>query len=207
MFILFTTPLSANGRKVLMVSHHLDLRPEIKIVNVYRGEGRNPEYLAINPMGKVPSLVDGEMVLWESNAILLYMSETHADCRLWGREARRRADVARWLFWESSHWQPALISILTGFVRQQLFPEPAQAPVQVDWADPTFVAQAQLLEGQLAGRPYLLGDELTLADFSISAMMMYVRPAGFPFASFPNLSAWLDRMEALPAWQAAAAMR
>ena len=206
MFILFATPLSANGRKVLMVSHHLELRPEIKIVNVYRGEGRTPQYLAINPMGKVPSLIDGGMVLWESNAILIYLSEAHADCRLWDREPARRADIARWLFWESSHWQPALISILTGFVRQQLFPD-GQAPVQVDWSDPTFVAQAMLLEGQLAGRPYILGDELTLADFSVSAMMMYVRAAGFPFASFPQIAAWFERMERLPAWQAAAEAR
>ena len=206
MFILFTTPLSANGRKVLMVSHHLDLRPEIKIVNVYRGEGRTPQYLAINPMGKVPSLIDGGMVLWESNAILMYLAEAHGDCRLWDRQPARRADIARWLFWESSHWQPALISILSGFVRQQLFPE-EQAPARVDWSDPTFVAQAMLLEGQLAGRPYILGEELTLADFSVSAMMMYVRAAGFPFASFPHIADWFERMEGLPAWQAAAEAR
>ncbi len=203
MLILYTTPLSANGRKVLMVSQHLELRPEIRIVNVYQGEGRRPEYLAIHPMGKIPSLVDEGMVLWESNAILMYLAEAYGDCRLWARLPRPRADIARWLFWEASQWQPVLIAILTDFVKQQLFPGDPHPPVQVNWADPSFMVQARLLDGQLVGCPYILGDELTLADFSVAAMMMYARPAGFPFDIYPNISAWLKRIESLPAWQAA----
>ncbi len=72
-------------------------------MNVYRGEGRAPEFLAKNPWGKVPTLVDGDFVLWESNAILLYASEAHGEDRLWSREPRERADISRWVFWESAH--------------------------------------------------------------------------------------------------------
>lgn len=204
MLKLYTTPLSANGRKVLMVSHHLGLSPEIHLVNVYRGQGRTPEYLAINPSGKIPSLVDSGLALWESNAILIYLAEAYGDCRLWATTPLARADIARWLFWESSQWQPALIAVLRDFVRQQLFPSPGEAPTRVNWADATFLSQAGLLNGQLAGRPFLLGDELTLADFSVGAMMMYVRPAAFPFDAYPHIGEWLERIEALPAWQAAA---
>ena len=89
MFTLYTTPLSANGRKVLAVSHHLGLTPEIRLVNVYRGEGRSAKYLAINPSGKIPTLVDGEFTLYESNAILQYLSEAHGEYRLWSREPRQ----------------------------------------------------------------------------------------------------------------------
>ena len=112
MFTLYTTPLSANGRKVMAASHHLKLQPEVKLINVYKGEGRTPEYLAVNPWGKIPTLVDGELTLWESNAILQYLSEAYGDYKLWSQDPKRRADISRWLFWESAHWQPAFQSLL-----------------------------------------------------------------------------------------------
>jgi glutathione S-transferase len=102
MLTLYSTALSANGRKVLAVSRHLELDIEVRLVNVYRGEGRDAGYLAINPTGKIPTLVDGDLTLYESNAILLYLSEAHAGCRLWSRDPKLRARMARWLFWESA---------------------------------------------------------------------------------------------------------
>ena len=90
MFTLHTTPLSANGRKPLALSHQLGLAPEIRLVNVYRGEGRTPGFLAINPLGKIPVLVEGDLTLAESNAILVYIAEAHGGFRLWSREPRTR---------------------------------------------------------------------------------------------------------------------
>jgi glutathione S-transferase len=95
---IYATPLSANGRKVLAVSREFGLQPENHLVNVYRGEGRKPEYLAINPSGKIPTLIEGEFILFESNAILLYLAEAHGGCRWslnpgaqpWTRCGRRR---------------------------------------------------------------------------------------------------------------------
>lgn len=205
MFRLYTTPLSANGRKVLAVCHHLGIAPEVKLTNVYRGEGRTPEFLAINPSGKIPALVDGDLTLWESNAILQYLSEAHGAYRLWSRDPKRRADIARWLFWESSQWQPALVPVLTGFVSERLFPERAgSTPAVVRWDDAPFQAVAKLLDAHLRGRSFLVGEDLTLADFSVAAMMMYVRPAGFPFDAFPGIGAWYARIEGLEAWRATA---
>jgi glutathione S-transferase len=206
MFTLYTTPLSANGRKALAVSHHLGLAPAIKLVNVYKGEGRTPEYLAINPSGKIPTLVDGDFILSESNAIVQYMSEAYGNCRLWSRDAQRRADIARWLFWESSHWQPAFIPALAAFVGQLLLPQTAPAaPVDVDWSNEPLQAQLTFLDAHLRGRQFIVGNELTLADFCVGAMMMYVRPAKFPFAAFQNIGAWYGRIESAEAWRATAA--
>jgi glutathione S-transferase len=95
-------------RKVLAVSRELELQPDIRLVNVYRGEGRTAEYLAINPTGKIPTLVDGDLTLYQSNAILQYLCEAHGDFRLWSRDPKARARIARWLYWETAHWQPAL---------------------------------------------------------------------------------------------------
>lgn len=205
MFTLYTTPLSANGRKVLAASHYLKLQPEVKLINVYKGEGRRPEYLAINPWGKIPTLVDGELTLWESNAILQYLSEAYGDSKLWSREPKRRADISRWLFWESAHWQPAFVPVLSAFVGPLLVSETAvPAPGRVNWDHEGFQTVVKFLDAHLKGREFIAGDELSLADFSIAGMMMYVRPARFPFENFPYLDAWYDRIESLEAWKATA---
>lgn len=206
MVTLYTTPLSAMGRKVMAVSHHLGLDAEIKLINVYHGEGRTPEYLAINPLGKVPTLVDGDFTLWESNAILQYLAEAHGNYKLSSREPRVRADIARWLFWEASQWLPAFHPVLAAFVGQHVLPQTGPlASVEVNCNHEQFQAQARLLDAHLRGHAFLVGDELTIADFSVAGMMMYVRPAGFPFHDFPGIAAWYERIEALEAWKATAA--
>ena len=204
-FKLYTTPLSANGRKVLAVCRHLELEPAVTILDVYKGEARTPEFLAIHSLGKIPVLVEGRLVVWESNAILQYVAEAHGNYRLWSRDAKARAAIARWLYWETSEWQPALVPVLTGFVARELGLLEGSTPVTVDWSDDRFRNQAQFLEGHLHGREFLANDELTLADFAVASMMMYVRRAWFPFRDFPNIDAWYERVEHLEAWRATAA--
>jgi glutathione S-transferase len=205
MLTLYTTPLSANGRKPLAVSRELGIAPEIRLVNVYAGEGREPEFLAIHPLGKIPALVDGDFTLWESNAILIYLSEKYGDFRLSSRDPQERADILRWLFWESSLWQPALSALLAPVVGHRLLPNVVPAPKSPpDWRDARLLPLLALLEAQLAARRYLTGTELTLADFSVAGMTTYFCHARFPVDAFPNFSAWLARIEALDAWQASA---
>lgn len=203
MLTLYTTPLSANGRKVLAVSHELGLSPEIREVDVYRGEGRAPEYLAINPTGKIPSLVDGELTLAESNAILLYLSEAHGDFRLGSREPATRARIAQWLFWESAHWQPAVTAVLAAFVGHRLLPESLPAPErEPDWSDAGLRVQLARLEDRLAESPWLVGDRLTLADFSVAGMLTYFRAAEFPWRAHPALGDWYARLGSRASWRA-----
>ncbi len=201
---LYTTPLSANGRKALAVARHLGVDARVELVDVYRGEGRTPAFLALNPQGKIPTLVDGDFVLWESNAIIQYLAEAHGDFALWSREPRRRADVARWLFWESAHWQPAMIAVLAAFVGHHVLPEGVRPPATtVRWDGAT--SSLSFLEAHLASRRVLVGDELTLADFAVAGMMTYARAAAFPFDAFPHIAAWYGRIEALDAWKGTAA--
>ncbi|HKE11520.1 MAG TPA: glutathione S-transferase family protein [Myxococcota bacterium] len=202
MLTLYTTPLSANGRKILAASNHLGLAPEIRLVNVYRGEGRSPQYLAINPSGKIPTLVDGDFTLSESNAILQYLCEAHGEYRLWSREPKGRAAIARWLFWESAHWQPVLIAVLSSFVGHRLLPEVLPPPPGgVHWDYELLQPLLQMLESSLTARPFLTGETLTIADFSVAGMMTYFRAANFPFQRTPSLARWYARIDALPAWR------
>src|SRR5262249_42540688 len=145
---------------------------DVRHVNVYRGEGQDPAYRALQPQGKIPALVDGDLVLWESNAMLVYLAEAHGRDGLWSREPKRRADVARWLFWEASQWQPALVPVLSACVGRLVVPALAHLPAApVDWSDAGFRAQASFLEAHLRGRTYLAGDALTLADLAVAGMM------------------------------------
>ena len=198
---LYTTPLSANGRKPLAVAHHLGLELEVEQVNVYAGEGRSERYLAINPWGKIPTLVDGDLALWESNAIVLYFAD-HEASSLSPAGPRARAEISKWLFWEAGHWQPAFNPVLAERVGQILF-DSGDAPAEVAWA--TLAPELGHVDKHLGGRRWLVADALSVADFSIAGMMTYARRTAFPFDQYPNLARWYERIEALPAWRASEA--
>jgi glutathione S-transferase len=202
---IYATPLSANGRKVLAVCRQLGLDAEVHLVDVYNGEGRTPEYLAINPSGKIPTLIDGAFTLFESNAILIYLAEAHGGCRLWSEDAQMRGRIAQWLFWESSHWQPTLSAVLAEWVGHRLLPQriarPRAAP---DWSGSAIQALLATLEAALGSKRFLTGSELTIADFSVAGMTTYFSSTGFPSAGFPAISRWYGEMEALDSWRATA---
>jgi glutathione S-transferase len=206
MLTLYTTPLSANGRKPLAVLRHLGLEARVVHVDVYRGEGRTREYLAINPAGRIPTLVDGDLVLAESNAIIGYLAEAHGDFRLSSRDPKRRAEIAQWLFWEAAQWHPALVPVLAGHVGHLLLPATIGAPDgTVRWDDARLRAELAFLDAHLAGRPFVAGDAPTLADFAVAGMMTYARSVAFPFGMYRAIAAWYGRVEALDAWKATAA--
>jgi len=203
MLKIYATPLSANGRKVLAVSRELGLTAEIHIVNVYRGEGRTAEYLAINPTGKIPTLVDDDFVLFESNAILIYLAESYGRSRLWSTDSKARGRIAQWLFWESAHWQPSLTALLSEQVGHRLLPQVIPRPRSaVDWNSASIQPSLKTLESTLGAAVFLTGARATIADFSVAGMCTYFRVAGFPFHDFPAISRWYARIEALDSWHA-----
>jgi glutathione S-transferase len=203
MLKIYATPLSANGRKVLAVSRELGLNAEIHIVNVYRGEGRTAEYLAINPTGKIPTLVDGDFTLFESNAILIYLAEGLGKNRLWSTDPKPRGRIAQWLFWESAHWQPSLIALLSEQVGHRLLPQVIPRPGSVpDWNSASLQPLLKRLEIALSADLFLTGAQPTIADFSVAGMCTYFRVAGFPFNQFPAVDRWYAQIEELESWRA-----
>lgn len=187
---------------MLAVSRQLGLHVEIHDVNVYRGEGRALEYLAINPSGKIPTLVDGEFVLSESNAILLYLAEAHGSGRLWSGESKQRGRIAQWLFWESAHWQPALIAFLSELVGHRLLPERVPKPrAPPDWSSAVVQPVLKTLETGLGASAFLAGPTVTIADFAVAGMTTYFRAADFPFQGWPKIADWYARIESFDSWR------
>jgi glutathione S-transferase len=201
-FTLHVFPPSPNGRKVLAVAHHLGLKPEIKIVDLTKREQKAPEFLAINPNGKNPALTDGDLKLWESNAIIQYMSERYGDSRLWGSDARSRADVSRWMFWESAEWLPSVAPfVFENMVKQVFMPGAAPDQESIRRATERFHPAATVLSDQLGRTPFVCGAELTLADFALAALLTYWQPGRVPLDGYENIKAWLARMNEVPAWK------
>ena len=200
MLRLYTSALSANGRKTWAVAKHLGIRLSIENINVYKGEGNNPEYRAINPWGKIPTLVDGDFVLWESNAIIVYLSECYGDNVLYSDNRVDRANILKLLFWESSQWQPALNRVLAPRVGHLLFARGDRDVPTTDWHDSDARGILNDLKIIIGSKPFLCGNTVTLADYSIAAMTTYFSLCNFPYATYPEIYAWMERMDSLPSW-------
>jgi len=196
-------PPSPNVRKVNAVISHLDIKGiERKIVNLAKGEHKQPAFLAINPMGRLPAMVDDDaLVLWESNAICLFLCERQGDTPLYPRDPRVRADIARWLFWEASSLSPVAETLTHENVRKPMLGVGEPDPTRVKQGEEQFRPLARLLNDELAKRQFLVGNSVTLADFVVGGAMTYLERGRFPTAEFPHLEAWWTRLNQIPAWK------
>lgn len=197
---LYHHPVSSSARRAVLAAIHLGAPVELVTLNLLDADDRK-RLLAINPNNKVPVLVDGDFILWESCAIMQYLAERTPGQTVYPTEARARADVNRWLFWSSQHFSPALgILGYENFVKAMIGAG-APDPVEVRRGE-TLVAQvAGILDAHLAGREWISGPALTLADLAIGATLMHNEVAKIPVAHYAHLQAWFGRVQALEAWR------
>jgi glutathione S-transferase len=198
---LYGFPPSPNTWKVRAVAAHLGVPFDLEFVDLTKGEQRTAEYLALNPTGRVPVLVDGDFILWESNAIMQYIADRFPNT-LWPNDMRTRADITRWQSWQLAHWSADACDpiVLERLVKQVLKRGPPDAAI-VAKATEAFHRDAQVLEAHLSKHSYLVGNVVTLADFSVAAPLLHWEQAELPIASYPHLRDWFTRIAALPAWR------
>ena len=192
-------PPSPNTWKVRAVAAHLGVALEFELIDLTKP--RTPAYLAINPTGRTPTLIDGDLTLWESNAIMQYIA-TKSPNSLWPDDARVRADIMRWQSWQLAHWgsdacHPLIFQRLVKKVVGLGGPDAAV----VERATAAFHKEAKMLDDHLAKQPYLVGKELTLADFAVAAPLFYIKEAGLPVEPYPHVQEWFGRVSALPCWR------
>jgi glutathione S-transferase len=198
--LLYTVPGSPNGRKVEAVISHLGLEVDIRHCNLFNGELRGSEYLAINPNAKAPTLVDGDFKLWESAAIMQYLADKAGDNTLFPRDARTRADITRWQCWEGIYFNAALGTLaFETLAKPRHNAGPPDAGL-VEQACATLSRFAPVLNGHMDGRKYLVDDRLTLADYSVAALEPYVNLVPFDFAPYRHIHAYFDRMRQSEHW-------
>jgi glutathione S-transferase len=198
---LYAHPFSPACRNVLVTAAHLGIPLDVRIVDVKAGEHRRPEYLKLNPNALFPTLQDGEFTLWESNAITQYLASRKPANTLFPLDERLRSDIVRWQFWELAHWGPACQPFVWETVFKPLTGMGDPDPVVVQKAEEKFRRFARVLDDHLAGRDWLVGTCLSLADISVASVLMYREPAGFPLGAETNINRWFARIEGLPAWR------
>lgn len=191
---------SPNCRKVHAVVNHLGLNVEFSYLDFFRGDLQMPEYRSVNPNGMVPTLCDGDLVLWESNAIMQYLAEGREDCSLYPNDRRLRAEVARWQSWELAHFNKAFGILSFETVAKPNFMKMQPDAGLVKWSQGELARFAPVLDAALRGRNYLVGDTLTLADYSMIHLEGFKDAVPFDWTPFDSLNAYFERVRTQPAW-------
>ena len=191
--VLYGDSRSGNCYKILLLAAELDIDLEWREVDILAGQTRTPEFLAMNPNGKIPLLeIDGRRHLAESNAILSYLADGSS---LAGSDAYSRAEVLQWLFFEQYSHEPYIAT--SRFIVQYLGNPPDKQAVLEEKRGPGYRALA-IMEGQLADRPYLLGQDMTLADIALFAYTHVAGEGGFSLDAYPAINRLIDDIRERP---------
>ena len=163
-------------------------------VNLLAGEHQRPEFLKINPAGKIPVLVDGDLVLTESVAIVLYLADKYSHKGLIPSDLKERAQVNRWLLFAATELEQPLWRIARNTT---LYPEDQRLPGDVVLASQEFKAMAAVLEEHMQRRQFLVGDAVTVADFVAAYTLDWANEDSL-LDNCPQLLAYMKRMYARP---------
>jgi glutathione S-transferase len=188
---------SVNVQKVLWCLAELDLAYERIDAGMAFGRNHEPDYLAMNPNARVPTLVDGDFVLWESNSVMRYLCLAYrADSPIYPKGAKRRAGVDRWLDWTLSTLQPVDRPVFWALVRTPAA-ERNMAAIQRD-ADAEAVVW-QVAERYLATNRFIEGDDFTLADIALGAYARrWFGVEGVTKPKLPHLERWFAQFSTRP---------
>jgi len=198
---LYHHPASPNSRVVRLAARLLQQPLEEVQLDALKGEHQQPAYLAVNPNGLWPTLVDGDFVLWETVAILHYLCERSPQCTLLPGAAMSRAEVIRWQAWHLAHWAPTLKVFIFENVFRAVRGMGETDAEAVARNVPTFHRLARILEQRLSQSPWLAGPSMTLADLSVASYLMYADVARMPLADYGAIRRWFDRIASLPEWR------
>lgn len=195
---------SGNVRKVQAVADALELPLQMEWLSFPEGEHKSARYLALNPNGKVPTLVDGDLVLWESNAINRYLCSKVPGNSLYPDDPGQRAGVDQWLAWELAHYNQAFGTLAWETVAKPRFMNLPPDEAIAAWATEQLARYAAVLEAHLDGRRTVLGDGVTLADYALIHIETFKDMMPFDWSPYPRLNAYYERMRADAHWQATA---
>ena len=198
---ILADPITVNCRKVVAGLKMMNVDYALEKVDYFKAEQKSPEYMAVNPNACLPAMRDGDVVLWESNAILQYAADKHGKDEFYPRDIAVRADLNRWLFWEAASWFPSCYVYLVENCVKPLLQQQTD-PAVLDGEKANFDKLAGILDSRLKDRAFIMGDSPTIADVAVAAPMHLHGWMQLPLDPYPNLRAWMfDRMEKQPFWK------
>ena len=188
---------SGNAYKVALALTFADVDWEPVYVDFFNGEARKPEFRAINEMGEVPVLVDGDTTLTQSGVILDYISSKSG--KLGGRSAAERREILRWMFWDNHK-----LSTQIGTTRflANFLPEDKRPAGVIPFLQGRLISAYTILNDHLANHSWVAGASMTIADLSCCGYLYYPEPYGFDRNDWPHIDRWLDAIAATPGWRA-----
>ncbi|WP_175954299.1 glutathione S-transferase family protein [Burkholderia sp. BCC0405] len=182
------------SQRALWGLKELDADFEFISVNLLQGEHKRPEFLRLNPAGKVPVLVDGDLVIPESAAIVLYLADKYPEKALLPADPARRAEAYRWVMFAVTELEQPLWRITR---HSFIYPPEKRSPADIELAREDFKTMAEILDKHLEGREFIVGDTLTVADCVTAYLIDWAGECNL-IESFPNLRAYLERLYARP---------
>ena len=196
MYLLYHFPYSQHARRVVSLLEAANLPYELRHVDMAKGAHLSADYLAINPNHQVPTLIDGDLVLHESNAILRYLCFKHGLTEWYPEDPKHRARVDQWLDWNQSRLSPAVIDI----VFNTLFAGARRDEQAIARGEAKLRELSPILDAGLAAHAYLTGPKPTIADLSVASNLFQL---GLAKTTPPgaNIVAWYQRMGAIEAFR------
>jgi len=180
--------------RVRWTLQEMDVPFDAVTVNLAANEHHSAEFLKINPAGKLPALVDGDFVLTESIAIVLYLAEKYPAKKLMPTDLHERAQLYRWLLFTTTELEQPLWRIAR---HSNIYPVDKRLPAEIELARGDFLPMAQVVEDHLRGREFLVGDHVTVADFVLAYTLDWAKLVKL-LDGFPVLDAYVERMYARP---------
>jgi len=183
---------SSNVQKVMWAVAELGLEHERFDIGGAFGKNREPAYLAMNPNGLVPTLQDGDFILWESNAIIRYLAREYGDQKLEGTDARSRARANQWMDWQLSVLGPAITPAFWGLIRT---PPEKRDMAAIAAAQSKTTEAMKILDAQLGRTGFVAGDAFTMGDIPVGVMAYRYWQLVPERPELPHLQAWYAALQ------------
>lgn len=198
---LYADPITVNCRKVFAGFKLMDIPYEHVHVDYFKAEQKSEEFQKINPNMALPAIVDGDFVLWESNAILQYAADKYGKQEFYPSDPQTRADINRWLLWEASSWfGSCYVYLVENCVKPVLNASPDSEVLEAQAE--TFHRLAGILNERLANQEWIAGNQPTIADIACAAPMHLHGEQKLPLDPHPHLKRWMTQnVEPLACWQ------
>ncbi|MDH5480016.1 MAG: glutathione S-transferase family protein [Nitrosomonas sp.] len=168
---------------------HIKLHP-------FEDEKNSPEYLNLNPMGQLPTLVDGDLVLTESMAINFYLARKYGDGKLWPDQLEDEAQVYKWTFFAITELEKPCVDIV---IQKNFVDEKDRNFDLIKRSEKSLIKPLGVLDSALAGKDYLAANQFSIVDINVASVLSYALSAEFDFSPYQNLQRYLNNILSRPA--------
>lgn len=189
-------PAQSRASRALWIANELGL--DFEHVTMEMKDSKSPEFLKINPNGKFPAMVDGDLSLFESMAINLYLARKYGQGTLWPATVEDEGRAYQWSFWGMTEVEKHLLTVV---IDMYMTPPDKKNPKAVEDAKAAVVKPFKVLNDALAGKQYLLGDAFTIADLNLASVMGWAKLAKIDMTGVSNVANWLDRCLSRPSYK------